>query len=110
MSIPSFTVIPTTTATSDVGTLGVITTDLGGVAIDYSSYYERIATALETIASLASTTGVRTTTPYDWTSSLDTYDHYVNGSSAPNTAPNDAGLAKLMQTADTIAQRLPKFK
>lgn len=48
--------------TSDSSQTGyaVINEESGAIAIDFSQYYERIATALETLATLSSTTGVKT--------------------------------------------------
>lgn len=61
----------------------------GGVAIDYSSFYERIATAMETIATsvssietMASGTGIKTQGVYDWVLLSSVYKLYVDDTGA----------------------------
>ena len=88
--------------TSDSAKSGyaVINEATGAIAIDYTLYYERIATSLETLASLASTTGVRTVSPYEWLGLVSSYQLYVEANGA-------IGLAALEDYKDKIND-LPK--
>jgi hypothetical protein len=63
---PRLEVEPFQTADSSFSGYAVIDTTTGNIAIDYSRYYERIATALETLSSLSSTTGIKTVPAYSW--------------------------------------------
>lgn len=64
----------------------------GSIAIDYSPFYERIATAMESVATsitsiqgLAEGNGIRVVTPYEWVTLISIYkllieeDKLVNG-------------------------------
>ena len=53
---PRLQVEPFQTADSSQTSYAVINEESGAIAIDYSQYYERMATALETLATLSSTT------------------------------------------------------
>ena len=63
---PRLQVEPFQTADSSQTSYAVINEESGAIAIDYSQYYERMATALETLATLSSTTGVKTLPAYSW--------------------------------------------
>jgi hypothetical protein len=63
---PRLQVEPFQTADSSQTSYAVINEESGAIAIDYSQYYERMATALETLATLSSTTGVKTLPAHSW--------------------------------------------
>ena len=49
----------------------------GHIAIDYSKYYERIATAVETLASLAQGQGLHTKGPYEYLNLISVFKNLV---------------------------------
>jgi hypothetical protein len=97
---PRFQVEPVQAQDSSTTINVVFDESTGNMAIDYSDKYERIATALETLASLASTTGVRTVSPYEWLGLVSSYQLYVEANGA-------IGLAALEDYKDKIND-LPK--
>ena len=85
--------------------------DPGGIAIDYTSYLERIATSLETLAHISTSTGIRTVSPYDWVPGIENYDWYIQQSNTLTTTSYTATtFTKFIQAVDSIAGNLPKFK
>jgi hypothetical protein len=86
-----------------------ITTSTGGIAaaFDYSPYLERIATALETIASLSTGTGVRVAGPYDWLKPTEVYSWYNQNLSLLD--PSTATISNIVSDLTTITNSLPKF-
>lgn len=77
----------------------IITNDAPGVVevqIDYTSYYERIASALEQLVDLAKNDGIRVSKPYDWVSALTLIKNYQD---------NGVNLEELKSLVDS----LPKF-
>jgi hypothetical protein len=85
------------------------TTSTGGIAaaFDYSPYLERIATALETIASLSTSTGVRVAGPYDWLRPTEVYNWYNQDLNLLN--PSTATINNIVSDVNTITGMLPKF-
>lgn len=80
---PRLQVEPVQTADSSKTLYAVFDEQTGSVAIDYSPYYERIATALETIASNTTTmknlsqgAGINFKGPYEWLSMSSLYRLY----------------------------------
>lgn len=77
------------------------------IALDYSSYLERIASALETIAAVSTTTGIRTVGAYDWTLPTEIYSYYYQDLALLTS--NTATLTKLFSNINTVTSNLPKF-
>ena len=91
------------------------TTSTGGIALayDYSPYYERIATALESIATDVHTivsSGVEVTNRYDWVNAIYAYDWFVNNGHTLTTGTNAASVTALVNAVNNITANLPKFK
>lgn len=119
---------PLTTATTSTGAISI--------AFDYSTYYERMATALETIATnstsianniqlvansistltsqvavigmLSTSTGIRTTSPYDWSRSVELYSWYNQHLDV--LRPTTATINTLVADINTVTSYLPKFQ
>jgi hypothetical protein len=82
-------VVSTTTVTLSPG--DILTPQSGSLVIDYSPVLERIAVALEgiqamnsstqnklgSVLDLGTSTGIRVTTPYEWTKGISAYEWYV---------------------------------
>jgi hypothetical protein len=85
------------------------TTSTGGISIafDYSPYLERIASALETIAAVSTTTGIRTLGAYDWLKPTEVYSWY-NQDLSPLTVSSST-VNKIVVGVNTITTSLPKF-
>jgi predicted lipoprotein len=85
---------------------------------DYSAYYERIATAMESIATdvsaiktLAETTGVKSVSPYDLISAASMYSYYSD-----NVADLDTLITKIasvptakLQTIRDAVENFPRL-
>lgn len=86
-----------------------VTTSTGGISIayDYSSYLERIASALETIAVASTTTGIRSVGPYDWVAPTEIYDWY--NQSLSSLIASTSTLNTMVSNISTITNNLPKF-
>ena len=109
----------------------IVSTSTGAIAIDYSVYYERIATALETIVTISSstnvqitaiaaalttvsnlstTTGIRVLAPYDWSPGIDIYDWYINQANTLSTSSyTSTEFTSLMQSISSVIGALPRF-
>lgn len=87
----------------------IVSTSTGGVAIayDYSPYLERIASALERIATASTTTGVRMVGPYDWLKPTEVYSWYNQDLSL--LRPSTATINTIVVDVTTITNELPKF-
>lgn len=94
----------------------VVSTSTGSIAIayDYSPYLERIASSLESISTslsviqtLATSTGVRTESPFDWTRPTEIYSWY-NQNLALFSA-STATIERLASDISTITNVMPKF-
>lgn len=105
----------------------IVTTSTGGIAIafDYSPYYERMATSLETISStldtistsletitsLGTTTGIRTSSPYEWTMGVELYDWYISQQNSLTTSSyTNTNFTSLVSAINSITSNLPKYK
>jgi hypothetical protein len=90
-------------------TLTIVTTSTGGIsaAYDYSSYFERIATALETIATASTSTGIRMIGPYDWLKPTEVYSWYNQDLST--LRPSTDTINTIVSDVNTITNNLPKF-
>lgn len=91
----------------------IVTSSTGSIAIayDYSPYLERIATSLETLATLASTTGIRNNNPYDWAPGVDMYEWYIRQGNQLTTGSYTAtNFTKFVQAVESLTDNLPKFK
>jgi hypothetical protein len=84
-----------TTAVSQVVGLGtrIVSSDDTSMQIDYTTYYERIATSLETLVTLAQTGGIHVTRPYEWTSVASLIKYYQD---------NGINLADFKKIVDTL--------
>lgn len=88
------------------------------IAYDYSTYYERMATALETIATkltsieqLSTSTGVRVVGPYDWTQGVESYNWYIlqnHGFTTSTVTLNQ--LNTLIQNMKSVAGQFPTYE
>ena len=90
-------------------TATIVTATTGGVAIafDYSPYLERIASSLERIVELSTSTGIRTVGQYNWTKPVDIYSWY---NQSQNTLTQSTSTVEaLLSDVTTIANNLPKF-
>lgn len=89
--------------------LTTVTTSTGGISAtyDYSAYLERIATSLETIASVSTTTGVRITGPFDWLKTTEVYSWYNQNLDV--LRPNASTVDRLVSDINTITNQMPKF-
>ena len=88
-SATGWVVVSTTTSALSPGDL--LTSSTGYLVVDYTSVLERIAVALEGIQAMTSSTqnklssvlelgtstGIRVTTPYEWTKGISAYEWYV---------------------------------
>lgn len=79
---PKLQVEPFQTDDSSRTGYAVINPESGSIAIDYTQYYERIATSLETLATLASSTGVKTVPAYSWLLAASMYKISVDDTGA----------------------------
>ena len=91
------------------------TTSTGGIAIayDYSPYYERIATSLESIATdvhSVVTSGINVTNRYDWVNAIYAYDCIISQGNALTTSSNTASITSLISAVNDITNNFPKFK
>lgn len=80
-----------TTSTLNLMPGDILTADPGDLVVDYAPELERIATALTNIQmmnfdiqdklsavlALGTSTGIRVTTPYEWTKGISAYEWYV---------------------------------
>jgi hypothetical protein len=87
----------------------------GSIAIDYSPYYERIATAMESIATdvgtiktLAETTGIKTVSPYAWIELVSIYKYLVDDGTI--LQPASVTPAEVEQAKEKIIEYLDKIK
>lgn len=101
-------------ADDSTGSTTVVSNSTGGLAIDYSHYFDRIAISLETIAAnsttvatnvaaikqLAAGNGIHTLGPIDWVGLISVYKLYVEDADA-------IGLEKLLEYKAKI-DALPK--
>lgn len=90
-------------------TATIVTTSTGGVAVafDYSSYFERIATSLEKIVELSTSTGIRTMGAYDWVRPTDTYSWYSQDQTT--LVESTASVETLASNITNITNNFPKF-
>jgi len=96
-----------------------------------NEFYARLATGLENLAHETSrirhslsaidanlqattraayTTGIRTTTPYDWRQGIDLYSWYSNETITTSTQIQTERLASISVILNDLTQNLPKFK
>jgi hypothetical protein len=87
----------------------------GSIAIDYSSYYERIATAIEEIAAntsnitnLANTTGIKTVSPYEWIELVSIYKYLIEDGTI--LQPASVTPAEVEEAKEKITEYLAKIK
>jgi hypothetical protein len=98
------------TGTDHTAVGGFITTSTGTLVIDYSPWYERIATALETVANLSTTTGVRTVGPYDWEQGISLYNWYMQQrNNLDSTLITSTHYTSVLAAANTITSVFPRF-
>lgn len=93
-------------------TATIVTTSTGGIAVafDYSPYLERIASALERIVELSTSTGIRTVTPYEWSNGVDLYNWYIQQGYALTTGTNTTStVAGFADAAKFISGQMPRF-
>lgn len=100
---PRIIVEPFQTDDSSRSGYAVIDENTGNIAIDYTQYYNRIATALETIATAATNDGIKTLGVYDWVLLSSVFKMYVDDT----TKENFIGRDKLEEYRDKI-NSLPK--
>ena len=88
-TVPILLVESFQTGDSSKSGYAVINESTGSIAIDYTLHYERIATALETIATkmssieaLATGTGIHVSGAYDWLGLMSVYKLYVEDDGA----------------------------
>ena len=65
---------------------------------------------LQATAKAAYTTGIRTTTPYDWRQGIDLYSWYSNQTITTSTQIQTERLAAISVILNDLTQNLPKFK
>lgn len=88
------------------------------IAYDYSEYYERMATALETIATkltsieqLSTSTGVRVVGPYDWTEGIEAYNWYILQNHAFTTSTVTLSqLNTLIEKMKSVSNQFPTYE
>jgi hypothetical protein len=87
----------------------------GSIAIDYSPYYERIATAIEEIAAntsnitnLANTTGIKTVSPYEWIELVSVYKYLIEDGTI--LQPASVTPAEVEEAKEKITEYLDKIK
>lgn len=128
VNIASYTppVPPATTGTTTYTTEDAVV----DVEIDYTSYYERIATAVETIATQTTTiatkiteieahqqklrelgegTGIHIISPYEWIGFISLYQLLVDQGSLLDTTKN-VNAEKMAEAKAKLATYLDKFK
>ena len=94
-----------------MSTATIVTTSTGGIALDYSPFLERIAAALETIAHLSTTTGIRLINPYDYIQGIDSFNWYVKlGNTLTTSSTTSTAFTSYVNSIDSLSEQLPKFK
>ena len=94
-----------------MSTATIITTSTGGIALDYSPFLERIASALETIVQVSTTTGIRVMNPYDYIQGIDSFNWYVKlGNTLTTTTTTSTAFSNYIDAIDSLSKQLPKFK
>jgi hypothetical protein len=78
---PRFQVEPVQAQDSSTTINVVFDESTGNMAIDYSDKYDRIATALEQLVTMASTDGIKTMNVYEWMMLASMYKLYVDDES-----------------------------
>jgi hypothetical protein len=98
-------------------TLTTVTTSTGGISAvyDYSSYLERIASSLESIAvsakkieTLSTTTGIRSYSAYDWIKPLEMISWY--GQEYGISSYSTTGTQKLVSIINSLTNQVSKFE
>lgn len=87
----------------------------GSIAIDYSTYYDRIATAVESISNdvnviktLAETTGIKTISPYKWMELVSIYKYLIeDGTILP---PPSVTASEIEQAIENMIAYIDKIK
>lgn len=98
-------------------TLTTVTTSTGGISAvyDYSSYLERIASSLESIAEsakkievLSTTTGIRSYSAYDWIKPVEMISWY--GQEYGLTSYSTTGTETLISIINSLTNQVSKFE
>jgi hypothetical protein len=102
----------------------IVTTSTGGIALDYSvyldaltntatnyaPYLDRIAKALETIATLSTSTGIRTNGPYDWAHGIGLYNWYIQQGNPLNPSlTTSTQTTDMLSAVNTVTSIFPRY-